>query len=394
MRFCTLLPISILLFSASLSFSQERASLTDSEFGSLQAANFPPWQVEVDYLKAWTSGASVPALVSTSGDGTLRSQAGVLSQPTSSVLFGGDTQDDGDRSGGRFKISRELAFIDATLYATGLFIGEDPQSGSYRASSVGSPILARPFLDAQTGLENAQLVAFPGVLAGTVTVDTYSEFYGTHIGLANTLLRGTKGKMFVTSGYRFLSYRDQLSVREDLRSTDLGGAIPLDTTFVVRDSFETNNNFHGGTLGLGIESTLESWSYSIDGGVSLGGLTRRLQTSGETNVTVPTIPTTSTTGGLLALPSNIGSYRSTTFAAVPELNARLSRHIGSHLSADVGYTFLLLPKVWRAAEQIDRTINQSQIGGGALVGPMRPEHQATSHDMWVQALTFGVTAQW
>ena len=394
MRFRTLLPIGLLLFSVSLAFSQEHARLTDSNFGSLQAANFRPWQVEVDYLMAWTKGASVPALVSTSSDGTLKSQAGVLGQPTSSVLFGGDTQDNGYRSGGRFKVSRELALIDATLFGTGLFIGEDPQSGDYRASSTGSPILARPFLDAQTGLENAELVAYPGVLAGTVTVDGYSEFYGAHIGMTNTLLRNTTGKLFLTSGYRFLSYRDQLSVREDLRSTNLGGAIPLDTTFVVRDSFETNNNFHGGTLGIGIESTLERWSYSIDGGVSLGGLTRRLKTSGETNVTVPTLPTTSTAGGLLALPSNIGSYRSTTFAAVPEFNARLCRQIGSHLSADVGYTFLLLPEVWRAAEQIDRTINQSQIGGGTLVGPASPSQQSISHNMWVQGLSFGLTARW
>lgn len=259
----------------------------------------------------WTSGSAVPPLVTTSAANSSRAQAGVLSNPTTSVLFGQDPLDDGNRSGGRFFASREFSEIDAAVYVSGLYLANDYQSGDFVAISAGLPILARPFRDAQTQLENSELVAFPSVLTGTVAIDSYSELYGAQTGFANTLMRGTLGKLFLSTGYRFLSYRDQLAIREDLRSIDLGGAIPLNTEFVVRDSFEASNSFHGGSLGVGIQAEHQQWDYALGASVALGGLMRRLAIAGDTDVSVPSVPTATTAGGLLAQPTNIGSYSST-----------------------------------------------------------------------------------
>ncbi len=44
------------------------------------------------------------------------------------------------------------------------------ESETFTATSSGNPILARPFFNTETGVDDAELVAFPGVLAGTVGV--------------------------------------------------------------------------------------------------------------------------------------------------------------------------------------------------------------------------------
>ena len=52
-----------------------------------------------EYLAWWTKSASLPALATTSPSGTPRSEAGVLGEPGTSVLFGGSDGDQRGRSG-------------------------------------------------------------------------------------------------------------------------------------------------------------------------------------------------------------------------------------------------------------------------------------------------------
>ncbi len=58
--------------------------------GPAPAANV--W-VSGEYLMTWFRGASLPALVTTSPDGTTRTSAGILGTPGTSTLVGGDVND-------------------------------------------------------------------------------------------------------------------------------------------------------------------------------------------------------------------------------------------------------------------------------------------------------------
>ncbi len=379
------------IFATSGGYAQEfRFSDQDSsQVASNYSRGSETWRLEFEFLTWWVSSANCSPLLTTSADGSARAEAGTLDNSTTSVLFGGKI-DGGVRSGGRAKVARSLT-DDTDVYFAGTYLADDYQSGSLFASSTGIPILARPFTDAQTGLQNSELVAFPAVLTGTIAIDNYSELYTSDIGLSKTLLQGTNGQLFVRSGYRFLSYRDEIAVREDLTSIDLGGAVPLDTGFIVRDSFNVNNVFHGGAIGLGIDSSINQWTYLLSADVSLGALSRRLTVDGYTDVSVPTLPTTTSTGGLLAQPTNIGTYRSQSFAALPEFNVKVGRIVGKRLSLNLGYTFMLIPEVYRASEQIDLVVNQSQIGGNTLVGAARPAVSLTKRDMWIQGISYGLT---
>src|SRR5262249_61083084 len=82
-------------------------------------------------------------------------------------------------------------------------------------------------------------------------------------------------------------------------------------------------------------------------------------------------------GGLLALPTNMGGHTRTVFSVVPELGLNLGYQLTDHIRIFAGYTVLYWTHVARPGQQIDRTINSNQLptiaGPGSLGGgPPRP----------------------
>ncbi len=353
------------------------------------------WLVEAELLKGWIRGSSAPPLVTTSASTVPRNEAGVLSNPTTSSIFGNGLLDIGHRTGTRFRLQRSLASEgDYGSYFAGMYLANASEPAVFGSDATGLPVLGRPFFNANTQTQDAELVAYPNVLVGQVAVNTASELYLGELGITRAFLRDDEFELDLHAGYRFLSFRDGLYVREDLRSIDQGGLIPVNTTFVVQDSFATLNQFHGGSFGATLKALAKEWDFGVVTSVSLGGLTRKLRTSGSTDVTIPGLTTDSSAGGLLALPTNIGSYQSTKFVAIPELKLFANRLVTQRLSLNFGYTFLLVPQTWRAAEQVDYTVNESQIGGGNLSGLSRPSFRGASSDMWIQALSLGLGYNW
>jgi len=91
-------------------------------------------------------------------------------------VFGADEIDEGMRDGGRLTLTwwpdgDESLGVEAVLF----YVGDDPQSGEYFRQSAGNPILARPFFNAQIEQEDAELVAYPDVVQGSMRVDGSSE---------------------------------------------------------------------------------------------------------------------------------------------------------------------------------------------------------------------------
>src|SRR5439155_3295614 len=188
------------------------------------------------------------------------------------------------------------------------------------AQSSGSPILSRPFIDAATGQENAELVAFPGRLAGRVTVNSYSEAYSAAGLLRQNIGAAPAARIDLIGGYRYFRYRENLSIRENLVSTNQGGLIPLGTTTDLVDRFVTGNDFHGAEFGMAGQWFWPTVSVELIAKMALGGLFRNSVISGNTVVTVPGLAPTTTAGGLLALPTNIGSRSNPGVGFLPGLN--------------------------------------------------------------------------
>jgi hypothetical protein len=355
----------------------------------------PIW-IEADYLGWFIKGNHVPPLVTTSPDGTQQSDAGVLGQDTT-VLYGGEKIDEDYRSGLRIHGGMWLDDCENCGIELGYLTLFD-DSNTFTAATAtpfgngdGLPILARPFFNVESGAEDAQLVSYPDEVDGAIAVRSSSQLDAAEVLFRSCRYRDCRGRCDLLLGYRFLRFDERLTIEEDLVVTGTGGLIANGTQIQVFDAFATDNTFHGGQLGLSTEFWREYVTVQLRAKVALGGITRKTTIAGGTQNTVPGGGTSSASGGLLALPTNIGTYRDSDFAALPEFGAKLKLQLTQHSQFSVGYTLILLNDVARTGGEIDRSINPGFIPGGTLVDPSeRPRFRGDKSDFWVQGLSVGL----
>ncbi len=334
----------------------------------------------------WTKGNRLPALVTTSPPGTPQGLAGVLGSPGTRVVVGNSAVDDGSRTA----LGLEGGWWADELQMIGLqggWFGMDESSSSFRHRSGGDPILSRPFLNASTSLQDSELVAFPGVLSGAVTVTTATDFGGAELLARSRWLGGQAVRIDWLAGYRFLSLDDDLEVHEPLESLS---PLSAGTLIDVRDRFSTHNQFHGITIGAAAEIRRSRWSMHLLGKIGVGGSHERVEIDGRTSITVPGGGATTAPGGLLAQRTNIGDYSQTEFAIVPELDVSVAYHFTRHLRGFVGYQIIYWSDVARSGDQVDLAVNSTQIPPGVLVGPARPAFRFQETDFWAQSLNLGL----
>lgn len=339
-----------------------------------------------EYLLWWFKGQSVPPLVTS---GTLsQTTPGALGSPGTTVLFGGRDMENGSHSGGRFYLGYWLC-DDHALGLEGGYFFTGPAVTNFSATSGGTPILTRPFINAATGAETTELVAGPGVLAGTVSVQTRSSLWGAEANLRTNLLSGCYNTVDLIGGFRTIGLDEDLIVQEHLNVlTGTGGA------FNIVDHFQTRNRFYGGQIGVDWVHTCGRWDFDLKTKLGIGETQQMVNISGSDVITDPVNGVRTFNGGLLAQPSNIGSYTRNRFAFAPEVGFTVGYHVTEHFRLFAGYNFLYLSSVVRPAEQIDRTVNVNQIAPPIAGGPARPAFTFHSTDFWAQGVTAGIEYRW
>jgi hypothetical protein len=352
--------------------------------------------VRAEALLWWMKGASLPPLFTTSPAGTPANLAGVLGAPGTTVLFGGSEFGAEQRVGGRW--SAGYGFGDNCLWGiSGDAFVLEGKAAHFGASSGGDPILARPFLDATTGLQNAELIAFPGLLAGSASASaTSTGLVGAGAQFRGNLCCGCWGRLDLLAGYRFLQFSDRLAIDESLVSTappsPLNTIVP-GTTTVLTDRFSARNDFNGFDTGLSGELRHGPWALDWWAKVAIGATHRVDDINGATTFTVPGAPPSVTSaGGLLALPCNIGNFSDQHVSVIPEFGVNLGYQVSSHLLAYAGYTFLYWPEVIRVGDVIDTTVNPNRLPGAAApgIGPLNPAPTGRHSDFWVQGINLGL----
>ena len=341
-----------------------------------------------EYLMWWMSGATAPPLVTTSPTGTPITDAGVL--PDAEILFPTEELGIDGRPGGRFTLG--YWFNDAETWGVeGSYFILDKGGDGIIANSDndGSPILARPFIDAATGLEDSFIVAYDDVFAGGVTVASASDVMGAEVNVRHSMLGNRWCKMDLLAGYRFLKVNESLSIYQNQTSIDPGGVIPLDTQISIQDDFVTRNSFHGGQVGMILQKEHRRWTFEGTGKVAFGSWNQQVRIGGFTSVAVPGQPIDVQEGGLLALASNSGNYERDRFVAIPEFGMNLRYQLTRSCKVSVGYTFLYLSRIARPGNNIDRQIDTDQlpppIGPGAF-----PEFTFKESDAWLQGVNVGL----
>lgn len=364
-----------------------------------EPADGPPTRlwVQGEYLLWWVSGNRLPPLITTSPAGTPAPAAGVPGTPGTEVLFGNADVNDKARSGGR--LTAGYWFDDEQTWGIeASFFMLEGQTHGLAAGSGGEPILARPFFNTATGVPDAELVAFPGILSGTVTASSASDsLLGAEVLVRRNLVSVPWGgdrsglRLDALAGYRFLHLEEHLSVQENLTVTATNAMVPPGTSIIVNDRFDTENNFHGGELGLAAELDSGPWSLNLLGKLALGGTASTVDINGSTAVTEPGMATSVQAGGLLALGSNSGSHEGTHFSLVPELDVNLGYQLTDNWRITAGYTLLYWTETARPGEQVDLAVNPNQLPPPVPGGAQRPAFPFQRSTLCAQGLSVGIS---
>jgi hypothetical protein len=359
--------------------------------------------VRGEYLLWWPRGMNIPPLVTTSPTGTARADAGVLGEPATRILLGDEEINDHDMSG--FRI-RSGFWLDPTrsIGIEGDYFFLDQSGSHFEYSSLGSPIIARPFFDVLAGQETASLVAFPGVIRGDLTVDAETQLQSAGGRLRFNLgegplacldpalcqvggMQGTGYRVDGLLGYRYLQLEDSLRITE--RSTSLQSNLP--GSFHIRDFFETRNEFHGGEVGMMYEVLSGPWVLDFLVKVAIGSNRQVVRATGQSDITEAGA-TTSFSGGTLVQRTSAGEFARNRFAMIPELGANLGYQLTPNWRATAGYSLLYMGGVVRAGDQVDLDLNPNLFPPevSPFSGPLRPRVLFRETDFWAHGLSVGL----
>ncbi|MGO9111370.1 MAG: BBP7 family outer membrane beta-barrel protein [Thermoguttaceae bacterium] len=362
----------------------------DNGYNSLCGPDGRFW-ASAEALLWWVQGQKLPPLVTTFPAVTPQSETG-LGDPGEVTLFG-DSRANGDlRFGGRFDLGYWLD-CDQTVGLEGNFFYLEGLNNSLLIGGNGDPILARPFYDAgNNNLPSSELISYPGLVNGTVQATaTSGGLLGAEALLRYNLRCGCCYRLDFVGGYRYLHYSDMVGINEDLVSVDPASFVAMGTQIVVNDSFAAQNDFHSLEGGFAGEVRRGYWTLNGLAKLAVGPNLETIQINGSTTTTVPGAAPFSSSGGLLALASNIGNYHNRQWAVVPEVSTRLNYQMSSCVRAFVGYNFLYWPNVARSGNQIDLHANSNLLPPivGPLNGPLNPAFVYHNSELWAQGITLG-----
>ena len=343
--------------------------------------------VHGEYLLWWTQGSSLPPLVTTSPVGTQSNVAGVLGQSTTSILYGGEMVNTNAAAGWRIAMGYWLDDCQCLGVEAG-YLGFGREVSNFSTSYSETPIIARPFRDAQLSSQSAMLAAYPDILEGSVSCNLSSQFQAIEVLLRRKVFQGERDNMDFLIGWRYARLDESLRIDQSSQWIESQGPIVAGTVKELYDLFDAQNQFNGAQLGIAYWEQVGRWSLEALLKLGLGCTRSRVLIDGLTTTTVPGSGTSTYTGDLLAQETNIGEYSKDSFAIVPELGVTLGCALTSRLQATFGYTFLYWSQVARPANQIDTTA--SQLPPETPTGSLQPEFSFNMSDYWAQGLNFGL----
>lgn len=74
----------------------------------------------------------------------------------------------------------------------------------------------------------------------------------------------------------------------------------------------------------------------------------------------------------------------------PEAAFTLGYQVNSHIQFRLGYTFLYLQDIARAADQVDFALNPNLFPPAAAGGLIRPQFSFNKAEIWIQSVNLGV----
>jgi hypothetical protein len=344
----------------------------------------------LEWLGWFTRGRNTPPLVTTSPVGTARGDAGVLGVAGTEILDGNDPIGTDLRNG--LRLTLDHLFADGITTGTVRFWGIEDGSETFAINSTNNPIIARPFFNTALPDADALLISFPGVNAGgAINVLSKNDLVGADAWISRCWYDDGCASVDWLAGYQFSRLDDSIVIDSTFTSIDPAIAlqVPVGSTINVRDSFRTQNEFHGASVGVIGRSYRGVVTLEALAKLAVGNTRQEVAINGSSSLTPPGGPTTTNNSGLYAQSSNIGSFSRNMFTFVPELNVNLIYNIDQSWRLIGGYTFIYYNNVVLAGNQIDQNVPVPFFAGSTS-----PEVKFQRTDFWAQGISLGVDYRW
>lgn len=374
-------------------------------FGPMWGGPGGKYWFQAEYLYWWLRSERVPPLVTTSPSSTAFGEAGVIGRDQTTVVFGREHVEERPESGLRGSGGFWLRDDHAVGIEASYFQFQDRRNFfNVTSDATGTPIIARPFTSAFTFDEQAYLVAFPGALAGGVSVEGSTRLWGAEANVVMDMSQWMNCQGYLLLGARYLDLANDVNLQSE--STVLAGgaigfrgnALGVGDRVVVQDTFDACNHFIGAQIGVRRTFACHGLDVEVTLKAAFGHTTQTVEAQGFSTAFGASGLIGASPGGLLALPSNSQRQVGDRFSIIPETNIRITYKVMEGVSVHLGYDFLLWHDVVRAGDQITREVNVAQVPTSLAFtpgfGPNFPMPVLRASDFWAQGVNAGVTLRY
>jgi hypothetical protein len=362
---------------------------------------------EGEYLLWFVKGNNATVPIATAG--ILGSGNTITSQ------LGDNDSSKGPTSGGRFTLGY-WQFDDNPWAAQGTLRTFGIEARVFLVGNVAAnvtadaaPDLFRPFYDLNDQVASGFPVSVPGLMAGEISAHGQFSMWGAEANVWKNAYYDKPGTTYaidLMAGVRYLNADSELDINSLSTFSD---TIPKTSPYAsfagnrlqVSDSFNMHNDFYGGQIGIGLKSWLiDCLTFEGSLRVAFGDTVQDATIAGSQVRTFANGTTAVSTGGLLALPSNIGTRHNSEFTQIPELQFKANCSVSKQITLSVGFTALYWNRVLRAPNQVDSTIDITQIpnfptaAGVAPTGLGHPNLPFQQTDLWMLGISVGLEYRW
>lgn len=345
-----------------------------------------------EYLMWFVRAQATPPLLTTSSPAF----NGIIGQGDTQVLYGNQAATNTRHGGGRFSATywlNDLWALDGNIW----FLAKN--SGGFSTDTSQYPVLARPFVNANTGANFSQLVASPNLATGAAVINNETSLWGNEINLRRAILCFPCARVDALLGFRNMNLTEEINITESFARTpnsNTGIGVPTVTSGVVQDRFRTENHFYGVNIGLAGELRRNWWFVGGKVAVGLGTVNQQATIAGYQQLNTTTGVITAN-GGLLAVPgANIGTFSQNRFGVLPEVGLTFGVYVTPNVRLGIGYNFMYLNSVVRPAGQIDPVLDVTRIpnfpvGTVPAAAGIRPSaYPLKTSDFFVQGISFSL----
>lgn len=350
----------------------------------------------IEFPLMWVNNAPLPGALLTTGPAA---GGGIPGTPgTASVL--GSNVDYGSIPALRGAFGVTSPDQTCGLEVIGLLLETTSTNSSFASGPAGLPLLARPFVDAQTFMGTAALVASPGQFSGTFNFGSTLRLWTTE---ANVTWQ--RGSVDMLVGFRYASLDESLALGQTTSILPGGVAgfngnlITAPNRLMLLDAFDSRNQFYGGQIGVQKESRWGKMFIFMSGKCGFGNNHQTAKTNGSTTLSTPAGVVGTVPGGLLAVRSNIGVRSRDEFSILPELAVNVGVDLTCWFRVYAGYNAVYWTNVLRPGDQISRGVNPgfvpSSVNFGTGVPSLNvPQPRFGNSDFWAQGVTFGMAVRY